>query len=138
MDLGGSYCQIYWDSKVSDMYVGAHIFCGCVLVCGYLFWILIRFKHSRSICFSSFSSCSIYIYIFIFDSYGIQAGANINISAGGATPLHIAADNGSLDLISCLLKAGADPNVSDEVRQILSPNFILLAHKLLLAGITDQ
>lgn len=44
----------------------------------------------------------------------IQAGANINISAGGATPLHIAADNGSLEIINCLLKAGADPNVTDE------------------------
>ena len=44
----------------------------------------------------------------------IQAGAKVNISAGGATPLHIAADNGSLEIINCLLKAGADPNVSDE------------------------
>lgn len=44
----------------------------------------------------------------------IQAGANVNISAGGATPLHIAADNGSLEIINCLLKAGADPNVTDE------------------------
>ncbi|GMY20820.1 ankyrin repeat, PH and SEC7 domain containing protein secG [Fagus crenata] len=44
----------------------------------------------------------------------IQAGANVNISAGGATPLHIAADNGSLEIINCLLKAKADPNVSDE------------------------
>ncbi|KAL9225495.1 hypothetical protein vseg_001412 [Gypsophila vaccaria] len=44
----------------------------------------------------------------------IQADANVNISAGGATPLHIAADTGSSDIISCLLKAGADPNVVDE------------------------
>ncbi|KAG2696653.1 hypothetical protein I3843_07G067000 [Carya illinoinensis] len=44
----------------------------------------------------------------------IQAGAKVNISAGGATPLHIAADNGSLEIINCLLKAGADPNVTDE------------------------
>lgn len=46
----------------------------------------------------------------------MQAGAKVNISAGGATPLHIAADNGSLELINCLLKAGADPNISDEVK----------------------
>ncbi|XP_057960363.1 uncharacterized protein LOC131152629 [Malania oleifera] len=44
----------------------------------------------------------------------IQAGANVNITAGGATPLHIAADNGSPDIINCLLKAGADPNAPDE------------------------
>lgn len=44
----------------------------------------------------------------------IQAGANVNIFAGGTTPLHIAADNGSTDLVNCLLKAGADPNATDE------------------------
>ncbi|XP_010278142.1 PREDICTED: uncharacterized protein LOC104612428 [Nelumbo nucifera] len=44
----------------------------------------------------------------------IQGGANANISAGGATPMHIAADNGSPYIINCLLKAGADPNVTDE------------------------
>ncbi|KAJ4955154.1 hypothetical protein NE237_011937 [Protea cynaroides] len=44
----------------------------------------------------------------------IQAGANANVSAGGATPLHIAADNGSPDIINCLLKSGADPNAVDE------------------------
>ncbi|XP_043692141.1 putative ankyrin repeat protein RF_0381 [Telopea speciosissima] len=44
----------------------------------------------------------------------IQAGANANVSAGGATPMHIAADNGSPDIINCLLKAGADPNAVDE------------------------
>ncbi|CAL0313155.1 unnamed protein product [Lupinus luteus] len=42
------------------------------------------------------------------------AGGKVNISDGGATPLHIAADNGSLELINCLLKAGTDPNISDE------------------------
>lgn len=54
----------------------------------------------------------------IFGFYCIQAGAKVNVSAGGATPLHIAADNGSLELINSLLKAGTDPNVSDEVRHI--------------------
>nr|CAN69337.1 hypothetical protein VITISV_032631 [Vitis vinifera] len=44
----------------------------------------------------------------------IQAGARVNIIAGGATPLHIAADIGSPEIINCLLKAGADPNVTDE------------------------
>ncbi|XP_052192696.1 uncharacterized protein LOC127801521 isoform X2 [Diospyros lotus] len=44
----------------------------------------------------------------------IQAGANVNITAGGATPLHIAADHGSPELINSLLKAKADPNVTDE------------------------
>lgn len=47
----------------------------------------------------------------------MQAGARVNIIAGGATPLHIAADIGSPEIINCLLKAGADPNVTDEVRQ---------------------
>ena len=55
----------------------------------------------------------------------VQAGAKVNISAGGATPLHIAADHGSLEIINCLLKAGADPNVIDEVRpQLSSVNYI--------------
>ncbi|XP_015582166.1 ankyrin-1 [Ricinus communis] len=44
----------------------------------------------------------------------VQAGANVNITAGGATPLHIAADNGSSEILHCLLKAGTDPNVIDE------------------------
>ncbi|KNA13488.1 hypothetical protein SOVF_116460 [Spinacia oleracea] len=44
----------------------------------------------------------------------IQAGAKANISAGGTTPLHIAADIGACDLINCLLKAGADPDATDE------------------------
>lgn len=44
----------------------------------------------------------------------IEAGAKVNISAGGATPLHIAADMGSLDILNCLLKAGGDPNATDE------------------------
>ncbi|XVF01960.1 hypothetical protein REPUB_Repub04eG0134700 [Reevesia pubescens] len=44
----------------------------------------------------------------------IQAGAKMNVIAGGATPLHIAADNGSPELINSLLKAGADPNFLDE------------------------
>ncbi|GMI65206.1 tetratricopeptide repeat 10 [Hibiscus trionum] len=44
----------------------------------------------------------------------IQAGAKVNITAGGATPLHIAADLGNPELINSLLKAGADPNVIDE------------------------
>ena len=43
-----------------------------------------------------------------------QAGAKANVFAGGATPLHIAADIGDLELINCLLKAGADPNQKDE------------------------
>lgn len=47
--------------------------------------------------------------------YELQAGAKVNIIAGGATPLHIAADIGNAELISCLVKAGADTNVTDEV-----------------------
>lgn len=44
----------------------------------------------------------------------IKAGANPNVSAGGATPLHIAADHGRPDILSCLLEAGADPDITDE------------------------
>lgn len=39
----------------------------------------------------------------------------MNITAGGATPLHIAADVGSPEVINCLLQAGANPNATDEV-----------------------
>ncbi|XP_051122739.1 uncharacterized protein LOC127245757 [Andrographis paniculata] len=44
----------------------------------------------------------------------IKAGASVNTSAGGATPLHIAADGGSSDIINCLLQAGANPDAADE------------------------
>ncbi|CAH8259327.1 unnamed protein product [Arabidopsis lyrata] len=44
----------------------------------------------------------------------VKAGAKANVFAGGATPLHIAADIGNLELTNCLLKAGADPNQKDE------------------------
>ncbi|CAA0822881.1 ankyrin repeat family protein [Striga hermonthica] len=44
----------------------------------------------------------------------IKAGAAVNVTAGGATPLHIAADGGSPEIINCLLQARADPNVTDE------------------------
>ncbi|KAL4572278.1 hypothetical protein LXL04_019049 [Taraxacum kok-saghyz] len=44
----------------------------------------------------------------------ILAGGKVNITAGGATPLHVAADIGNSELITCLLKSGADPNVIDE------------------------
>ncbi|XP_027107369.2 palmitoyltransferase AKR1-like isoform X1 [Coffea arabica] len=44
----------------------------------------------------------------------IQAGAHVNVTAGGATPLHIAADHGSPEILECLLKAGANPDSLDE------------------------
>lgn len=44
----------------------------------------------------------------------------MNITAGGATPLHIAADNGSPEIINSLLKAGAEANATDEVRHAVS------------------
>ena len=50
----------------------------------------------------------------IFFSF-IQAGAHVNVTAGGATPLHIAADHGSPEMLECLLKAGAIPDSLDEV-----------------------
>lgn len=43
----------------------------------------------------------------------------MNVNAGGATPLHIAADSGTVEIINCLLNAGADPNVTDEVKPTL-------------------
>ncbi|PHT41066.1 hypothetical protein CQW23_19920 [Capsicum baccatum] len=44
----------------------------------------------------------------------VKAGANVNVKAGDATPLLIAAHNGSTEIINCLLQAGADPNAEDE------------------------
>ncbi|RWW64845.1 hypothetical protein BHE74_00027893 [Ensete ventricosum] len=44
-----------------------------------------------------------------------DAGANPNASAGGASPLHVAADNGSREIVSCLIRAGGDPNLCDDV-----------------------
>ncbi|XLR19995.1 hypothetical protein S83_047907, partial [Arachis hypogaea] len=58
--------------------------------------------------------------------FGNEAGAKVNISAGGATPLHITTDNGRLKIINCLLKVGADPNVFDEM--------VLSQYKLRLQG----
>lgn len=45
----------------------------------------------------------------------IQAGADVNVRTGDATPLLIAAHNGSAGVINCLLQAGADPNAAEEV-----------------------
>ena len=53
--------------------------------------------------------------IFASFAFNLQAGAKVNITAGGATPLHIAADSGNLEIINSLLQAGADPNATDEV-----------------------
>ena len=50
----------------------------------------------------------------------LQARAKANVFAGGATPLHIAADIGDFELIIILLKAGADPDQKDEVNIYLS------------------
>uniref|UniRef100_A0A804KMB4 Uncharacterized protein n=1 Tax=Musa acuminata subsp. malaccensis TaxID=214687 RepID=A0A804KMB4_MUSAM len=50
----------------------------------------------------------------------LQAGANPNASAGGATPLHVAADNGSREIVSCLIRAGGDPNLCDDVNSCKS------------------
>ncbi|XP_074579682.1 uncharacterized protein LOC141836158 [Curcuma longa] len=44
----------------------------------------------------------------------LEAGADPNVSAGGATPLHIAADNGNRQIINCLIKSGGNPNLCDE------------------------
>lgn len=73
-----------------------------------------------------FGHCSLEIVPFVLSMcssncvFSVQAGAKVNITAGGATPLHIAADNGSPEIINSLLKAGADPNVTDEVRGSVS------------------
>lgn len=66
-------------------------------------------------CLEFLLQCLLWILRGMFAFTYMQAGANANIIAGGATPLHIAADIGSIEIIKCLLKAGADPNVTDEV-----------------------
>ena len=54
----------------------------------------------------------------------MQTGADVNVVAGGATPLDAAAHIGNSEILHCLLKAGADPNVIDEVKPSKSSNFI--------------
>ncbi|XP_048134133.1 ankyrin-3-like [Rhodamnia argentea] len=45
----------------------------------------------------------------------VSGGAKVNVTLReGETPLHIAASEGKLHIINCLLEAGADPNVRDE------------------------
>ncbi|KAH7300136.1 hypothetical protein KP509_24G046000 [Ceratopteris richardii] len=44
----------------------------------------------------------------------IEKGANVNINAGGATPLHIAADSGNVKMVDSLVKAGANPDALDD------------------------
>ena len=49
----------------------------------------------------------------------MQKGANVNVTVGGVTPLHIAADSGNEKMVISLLNAGADPNAVDEVTQAM-------------------
>jgi hypothetical protein len=43
----------------------------------------------------------------------MQAKADPNKDAGGATPLHVASDKGDLEMVQLLLGAGADANLRD-------------------------
>ncbi|PIA31491.1 hypothetical protein AQUCO_04900058v1, partial [Aquilegia coerulea] len=49
----------------------------------------------------------------------IAAEADLDAISCGVTPLHLAASEGQTEIIKCLLKAGADPDVTDMVRDIV-------------------
>lgn len=58
------------------------------------------------------SSCLFSLPIFLLSK---QAGADPSLGSNGQTPLGIAAAQGETEVIKCLLKAGANPNVTDVV-----------------------
>jgi ankyrin repeat protein len=47
----------------------------------------------------------------------LEAGARVTPRRGGWTPLHVAAERGSVDLCRLLLERGADPNVRNPARK---------------------
>ena len=53
------------------------------------------------------------------NTYVLQNGADVDAKAvGGVTALHIAADHGDERMVDCLLAAGANPDVVDDVRSL--------------------
>jgi ankyrin repeat protein len=49
----------------------------------------------------------------------MENGANVNLCTSGlfsTSPLHVAAENGNLEIMDCLIKAGASMNVLDSYR----------------------
>jgi len=60
----------------------------------------------------------------------LQAGVDVN-AGSPATPLTLAADKGLTEFICCLLEAGADANIPDEVSFILIFSLLFVALLLL-------
>ena len=60
----------------------------------------------------------------------LQAGVDVN-AGSPATPLTLAADKGLTEFINCLLEAGADANIPDEVSFILIFSLLFVALLLL-------
>ena len=55
--------------------------------------------------------------------YLVQAGADPNMGSHGVTPLVVAVCEGQTEIIKCLLKAGADPNVTNIVSVYLPKSY---------------
>lgn len=56
-----------------------------------------------------------------------QAGADPNLGWKGQTPLCNASVQGETDIIKCLLKAGANPNVADIVSLTIATSLNILS-----------
>ena len=69
----------------------------------------------------------------------IDTGADINVQDGfGRTPLHTAAINGDLNVVTFLMQNGADPSIPDQDGKTPVRLAIECGHLLLAANLVGQ